>query len=185
MVFVNKILPGNFMNIFRTHFICLIFLGMQYITSFAQLNSIQNVMLSPTANNFAYPQSVFVDSPNGNIWVTDFSNNRVLRFDVSMLTAVSQTNSSDYPGTYFLSQNYPNPFNPSTQISFSVKNTGHASLTIYNILGQTIVSLFNEIAVKNRVYSFIFNAKSLSSGIYLYSLHTEYGSEVKKMCLLK
>ena len=158
---------------------------MHYVTTYSQSNSVQHIMLPPNSNNFAYPQSVFVDSPNGNIWVTDFSNNRVLRFDVSMLTGVDKDHSSDFPGTFFLSQNYPNPFNPSTQISFSVKNSAHVSLTVYNILGQAVANLFNEIAAKNTVYSIVFDAKNLPSGIYLYSLRTPNGIEVKKMCLLK
>ena len=173
------------MNFFRILFICLVLFGLYYVTSYAQSKNVQKIMVSPTANNFAYPQSVFVDSPNGNIWVTDFSNNRVLRFDVSMLTGVDQIHSSDFPGTYTLSQNYPNPFNPSTKISFSVKNTAHASLTVYNILGQSVATLFNGIAAKNKSYSVIFDAKNLPSGIYLYTLRTPNGSEVKKMCLLK
>jgi hypothetical protein len=173
------------MNIFRIQFIWLVLFGMYYLTSYAQSRNDQDILIPPTANNFAYPQSVFVDSPNGNIWVTDFSNNRVLRFDVSMLTGVDQAHSSDFPGTFFLSQNYPNPFNPSTQISFSVKNSAHVSLTVYNILGQALANLFNEIAAKNTVYSIVFDAKNLPSGIYLYSLRTPNGIEVKKMCLLK
>jgi hypothetical protein len=145
----------------------------------------QSLSVNPTSSNFSYPQSLFIDSPNGNVWVTDFSNNRVLRFDVSTLTGVHQSHNSDSPESYFLSQNYPNPFNPSTQISFSVNNTAHVTLTVYNILGQAVATIFNEIATKNTVYSFIFDAKNLPSGIYLYSLHTLYGTEVKKMCLLK
>ena len=102
-----------------------------------------------------------------------------------MLTGVDQIHHSDFPGTYFLSQNYPNPFNPSTKISFSFKNTVHASLTVYNILGQSVATLFNEIAAKNKSYSVVFDAKNLPSGIYLYSLRTANGTEIKKMCLLK
>jgi hypothetical protein len=145
----------------------------------------QNKAVTPTSSNFSYPQSLFIDTPNGNIWVTDFSNNRVLRFDVSSLTGVAETHSANSPESYFLSQNYPNPFNPSTQISFSLKNNDHASLTVYNILGQAIETMFNEVATRNTVYTIVFDARNLPSGIYLYTLRTSYGTEVKKMCLLK
>lgn len=140
---------------------------------------------SPTARNFAYPQSLFVDSPNGDIWVTDFDNHRVLRFDVSTLTTVERSLASSLPGESFLSQNYPNPFNPKTHIAFSVTNTGHASLRVYNLLGQEVASLFNEVAAANTVYSVVFDAKNLASGIYVYGLRSAKGYERKRMCLMK
>src|SRR5437867_7310373 len=65
----------------------------------------------PTAGNPAYPQSLFVDSQNGNIWVADFDNNRILRFDVSSLTNARQSIDPLTAEGYKLGQNYPNPFN--------------------------------------------------------------------------
>jgi hypothetical protein len=143
------------------------------------------VTLSPTANNFAYPQSIFVDSHSGHIWVTDFDNHRVLRFDVSTLTGIDDSESTSGLSDYFLGQNYPNPFNAGTQIIFSTKNTDEVSVEVFNILGQKIVTLFNEIATAGTIYTIPFVAKNLPSGIYLYSIRTTMGSEVKKMCLLK
>ena len=70
------------MNCFRIQIICIVLFGMYYVALYAQSKNDEVIKVPPTANNFAYPQSVFVDSPHGNIWVTDFSNNRVLRFDV-------------------------------------------------------------------------------------------------------
>jgi len=143
------------------------------------------VTLPPTANNFAYPQSIFVDSHSGHIWVTDFDNHRVLRFDVSTLTGIDDSESPSGLSDYFLGQNYPNPFNAGTQIIFSTKNTDEVSVEVYNILGQKIVTLFNEIATAGTIYTIPFEGKDLPSGIYLYSIRTTSGSEVKKMCLLK
>jgi hypothetical protein len=138
-----------------------------------------------TANNFAYPQSIFVDSYNGHLWVTDFDHNRVLRFDVSTLTSMNDSQSPSILQNYFLGQNYPNPFNSETQIIFAAKTPGEVLLEVYNILGQKITTLFNEIVSANTTYSVSFDAENLPSGIYLYSLRTENGSDVKKMCLLK
>jgi len=173
------------MNFFRIRFLYLVIFGTCYLTVFAQTNGVQNITAPPTANNFAYPQSVFVDSHSGHIWVTDFDNNRVLRFDVSTLTSVDEIHTSSSPSNYFLGQNYPNPFNSSTQIMFSNSSTGVVLLEIFNLLGQKISTLFNEVATANTIYSIPFEAKNLPSGIYLYSLRTPNGSEVKKMCLLK
>lgn len=81
---------------------------------------------------------------------------------------------------YQLFQNYPNPFNPVTQIIFSTKITDDVSLEVYNLLGQKVAVLFDEIATANTIYSIQFNANSLASGIYLYSLRTSNGIDVKK-----
>jgi hypothetical protein len=166
-------------------FTCLLLLVTYYVTTYSQTNNVDNLSAAPTANNFAYPQSVFVDSPNGHIWITDFDNHRVLRFDASSLTTMDESLMSSSPASYYLGQNYPNPFNPVTQITFSTKAAGVVVLVVYNLLGQEIATLFNEVATANTVYSIAFDATSLSGGIYLYSLRTLYGNEVKKMCLLK
>lgn len=89
------------------------------------------------------------------------------------------------PQNFLLSQNYPNPFNGETQITFSTNSTEDVLLTVYDLLGQKIATLFDEVAAANTVYSIAFDAKNLPSGIYLYSLRTVNGNEVKRMCLLK
>ncbi len=86
---------------------------------------------------------------------------------------------------YTLGQNYPNPFNPSTTITFAMKNNEHATVTVYNMLGQVVAVLFNGLANANEQYSLTFDAKNLSSGIYFYSLQSANRNEVKKMSLLK
>lgn len=140
---------------------------------------------APSATNFAYPQSVFVDSKSGHVWVSDFDNNRILRFDVSALTSVNESRNQESPSGFYLGQNYPNPFNPATQIKFSTKSSGTVILSVYNIIGQKIATLFNSYASANTLYSVTFDAKNLPGGVYLYSLRTPNGSEIKKMCLLK
>lgn len=173
------------MNYFRM--ICLIVLiwGTDHFIIYSQPILVQKTTITPTAANFTYPQSVFVDSQNGNIWVTDFDNNRVLRFDVSELTTINENKNSSMPSEFALEQNYPNPFNSSTLIRFSTGFTGNVKLELYNILGKKIMTLYDDIATSNTVYVINFDAKLLSSGIYFYSLITERGNAVKRLCLLK
>ncbi len=172
------------MHLYRLQIVLLIVCILIPSFIYSQIQSSQSVNV-PIASNFAYPQSIFVDSPSGHIWITDFDNHRVLRFDVSTLTTVDRILKARTPGKYFLAQNFPNPFNPTTQISFSVPTTAQASLKVYTLLGQEVAVLFNDIATSNTAYSITFNAKNLPSGIYLYSLRTAIGSEVRKMSLLK
>jgi hypothetical protein len=140
---------------------------------------------NPTANNFLYPQSVFVDSPNGHVWVTDFSQHRIMRFDITAMTGIERVPAGTKPDGYFLSQNYPNPFNPKTHITFRVKASGRATISVMNVLGQQVRILFDGHAVAGTVYPLTFDAQDLPSGMYLYALRTDMGFNVKKMCLVK
>ena len=88
------------------------------------------------------------------------------------------------PGTYTLAQNYPNPFNPSTKIAFSVPSQGNVTLKVYNMLGQEVATLLNE--VRNAgVHEVAFKGINLSSGVYFYTLTAGEFVGTKKMMLLK
>ena len=139
----------------------------------------------PTARSLAYPQSVYVDSQNGNIWVTDFDDNRVLRFDVSTLTGIAEHAGTPGAGGYGLRQNYPNPFNPATTITFAVATGGHATVKVFNMLGQEIATLFDRAASAGTQYSLRFDATNRPSGVYVYVLRSADRIEVRKMCVVK
>jgi hypothetical protein len=88
------------------------------------------------------------------------------------------------PRQHELYQNYPNPFNPLTRIRFGLPFAGRVKLEIYNILGQRVGVLLDE--VKQPGYHTVeFNAAHLGSGIYFYHLQTEKYNKVMKMVLLK
>ncbi|MCL5030875.1 MAG: T9SS type A sorting domain-containing protein [Bacteroidetes bacterium] len=88
------------------------------------------------------------------------------------------------PLTYELKQNYPDPFNPSTVISYSIQKEDNVTLKVFNFLGQEVSSLVNKIQTAGS-YKIIFNARSISSGVYFYSLRSGNFIQVKKMVLLK
>jgi len=90
----------------------------------------------------------------------------------------------ELPTKFELSQNYPNPFNPNTVIAYSLPQTSHVTLRIYNALGQEISTLVNGI-VEAGNHNVDFNAALLSSGIYYYRLETNGLISMKKMMLLK
>ncbi|MBI5471337.1 MAG: T9SS type A sorting domain-containing protein [Ignavibacteriae bacterium] len=89
------------------------------------------------------------------------------------------------PMQFALKQNYPNPFNPETTIKFSVENTERATIEIYNILGQKVATLFDDVAEAGFYYKVKFNANSLASGVYLYRLQSGKKNDLKKLLLLK
>jgi len=83
-----------------------------------------------------------------------------------------------------LDQNYPNPFNPATTISYQVATAGNVSLKVFDLLGNEVASLANEIQNAG-AYSVNFDASKLASGIYMYQLSADNIIQVKKMNLLK
>ncbi len=85
--------------------------------------------------------------------------------------------------------NYPNPFNPKTQINFNLKKSAFVSLNIYNIKGQKIKSLINNVVSAGN-HSVIWkgtddNSHKVSSGIYFYRMKSGNYTSTKKMILLK
>ena len=88
------------------------------------------------------------------------------------------------PEEFALSQNYPNPFNPSTTIDYSVAEAGHVTLKIYNITGQEVVTVVDEM-VSPGYYSTYFDASNLATGTYFYALTAGKERSVKKMVLIK
>lgn len=88
------------------------------------------------------------------------------------------------PHQFALEQNYPNPFNPTTRFSYALPLDVHVTLTVYNVLGQVVATVVDEIQEAG-FRSVEFNAGSLSSGIYYYRLTAGEFTEIKKMLLLK
>lgn len=97
--------------------------------------------------------------------------------------------SSEVPASYYLDNNYPNPFNPSTTIRFGIPEQSKVTLSVFNILGQKVFEM-TEKSLSAGTHSYNFNASSLSSGIYVYSVHAvgkngKNFTASKKMMLLK
>ncbi|MFI5237762.1 MAG: T9SS type A sorting domain-containing protein [Ignavibacteriales bacterium] len=98
---------------------------------------------------------------------------------------VVYVDAGNIPNGFVLEENYPNPFNPLTTIKFAIAMTQEAELKIFDILGNEVAILFNEIAEGGRVYEIKFDGKNLPSGLYLYVLKSEKIFTSKKMLLLK
>jgi len=88
------------------------------------------------------------------------------------------------PAVYSLDQNYPNPFNPTTQINYSIAKPGFVSLIIYDVLGREVANLVNEFQ-SNGSHSIRFDASTLSSGVYVYTVNSGEFAQSKKMMLIK
>jgi photosystem II stability/assembly factor-like uncharacterized protein len=88
------------------------------------------------------------------------------------------------PEQFALEQNYPNPFNPSTTISWQSPVGSWQTLKIYDLLGREVVTLVDEYKPAGS-YEVEFDARGLSSGVYLYTLQAGSFTNTKKLILMK
>ena len=85
---------------------------------------------------------------------------------------------------YDLLQNYPNPFNPTTTISYTLQKTSDVKLAVYDLLGHEVAMLVNDKKPAG-THTVQFDGANLTSGIYIYKLHTADQVISRKMTLVK
>ncbi len=100
------------------------------------------------------------------------------------------------PNEFALYQNYPNPFNPTTTFRYELPVEAHMTLKIYNILGQEIKMLVQQIQTAGHK-SIDWNSRNnmgipVGSGVYFYRMEADgignyprSFTQVKKLLLLK
>ena len=93
------------------------------------------------------------------------------------------------PRSFALFQNHPNPFNPVTQISYQLPQDCRVRVTIYNVRGQRVRTLYDGRQSAGR-HTLNWDGRDtggrpLSSGIYLYRLEAGQFHQTKKMTLMK
>ena len=86
--------------------------------------------------------------------------------------------------SYELYQNYPNPFNPTTTIRFSLPQREHVTLKVFDTLGREVATLVDG-ELNAGEYSLFYEAKSLSSGLYICRLQVGQYVQRIKMELVK
>jgi hypothetical protein len=108
---------------------------------------------------------------------------RVLEF-FEQETMIEPGEHSELPLDFRLFQNYPNPFNSSTIISYQLPRSCFVRLTVYDLLGEEVLTLINTVQPAGR-YQVWLAAESLPSGTYLYVLNAGEFAARAKFCLIK
>lgn len=93
------------------------------------------------------------------------------------------------PAKFAVHENYPNPFNPTTNISFDLVEHSPTEVTVWNMLGQKVATLYSGELPAGR-HTLTFEARSengntLPSGVYIYKVAAGNKVDTKKMMLLK
>ncbi len=103
--------------------------------------------------------------------------------------ALSLIEAAALPRLFELRQNYPNPFNSTTRIEFVLREPGHVTFKVFNILGQQVATLVDRSMLAGHhtvAWAGTDNrGKRAATGIYLYRLIMADYSETRKMLLLK
>ena len=140
----------------------------------------------PPSNTWKWTSFNFI--PQFNAFPT-WSGIHCFRISKPAPSDVREVNGGGLPDKFELAQNYPNPFNPTTTIRFDLPKKSNVKLTIYNVLGQQVSTLFDGEQPAGE-YAATWDGTSqtgvkVSSGTYFYKLEADGFVSTKKMLLLK
>ncbi|MCU0372436.1 MAG: T9SS type A sorting domain-containing protein [Ignavibacteria bacterium] len=154
----------------------------------------------------SHAQKIYVTTNGGNNWGTQtlYGGASFILCFLDSLTGWAQTslntiahttngggpitsaisNNIELSNDYMLYHNYPNPFNSTTNIKYEISKKGYVRIILFDILGNKIKTLVNK-NQESGIYEILFDAGSLSSGIYFYRITAEGYTETKKMIYMK
>ena len=93
------------------------------------------------------------------------------------------------PAAVALTGAYPNPFNPQTKITFSVANPQHVSIAVYDMAGQQVAPLSDQVFTVGE-HTTDWNGKNIlgrdvASGMYLVNIRARNVSQSLKIQLVR
>ena len=151
--------------------------------NFARRNGRFNVINLPFGKYELIAQKIGLPNAKSSPIIIDSINTAISDLNISFnITTVKDK--IIVPSSVKLYQNYPNPFNPSTVIEFDLPSGMNINLSVFNILGERVAELESGFLEAGK-HKFLFNAKNLSSGVYLVRLKTGSKILTKKIMLLK
>lgn len=105
-------------------------------------------------------------------------------YSLSRTDAVEDDAREDHGEPFFLSQNHPNPFNGQTTIEFRIDRASPAYLELFSVIGQRVAELYSG-WIESGMHRVVFDASSISSGLYFYRLTSVGGTLTKKMLIVR
>lgn len=141
-----------------------------------------NAVSTPNSNSYA--------GANTFVAVNNISaSGPTMQADLIVGLAAGTEDPVELPSSFALEQNYPNPFNPSTEIAFTLSDSGPVSLEVFNIVGQRVKTLLDDRAISGS-QSVVWDGTSdsggdVGSGVYLYRLTVGERTVARKMVLVR
>lgn len=102
----------------------------------------------------------------------------------SIITGINDEPGMNLSYDYHLGQNFPNPFNSRTTIVYEMPHDSYINLSIFNVLGEHVVTLVNEKKQAGQ-YTVEWDASNFLSGTYFCRLITGNNSETSVLQLLR
>lgn len=111
------------------------------------------------------------------------------KYDVILGRSADGSATETIPKAFSLRQNYPNPFNPTTTIAYDLPEESAVEVAIFNIRGEHVVTLVSQKQAAG-THSATWNGRDLrgrtvSSGIYFYTIKAGEFARVRKMTFLQ
>ncbi len=142
-------------------------------------------------NNYSYVDEQVELHKTYYYWLesVELSNENETFGPISIKVENNNSNSVVIPYKTTLRSVYPNPFNPTATVSFYVKNTDRINIKVFNVKGQLIREISNEI-YQPGFHKLTWNGKDrngndCASGIYFFRMETNTVNQMIKGVLMK
>lgn len=124
----------------------------------------------PNQNKMGDYYDMVSDSSGAHLaWAATFNGEQDVYYGKILTVTDVEEGEPEIPQSFSLAQNYPNPFNPTTEIGYRIRETGHVTLRLYDVLGREVKTLVNE-KLSPGTYSVVWDASGQPSGVYYYRL---------------
>lgn len=87
--------------------------------------------------------------------------------------------------SFALTAAYPNPFRSTARLALEVQETQEVSVTLYNMLGQRIQSVFDGTVRAGAPQALAIDGGDLSSGVYVYRIQGQTFATTRQIALVK
>ena len=147
-------------------------------------------------NNYLYPDIAYIQHDydkglglyrtTGDFYLLECSgayiNGEIIYGDTTLVSINEDL--FELPKTFSILPCYPNPFNSETTLQFYISNFTNVKIEVYNLIGQSVISIFNDFLPAGYHKQKI-ELNDLSSGVYFVVINSGSQKLVNKIIYLK